>query len=99
MSENVDLTLILRNTQAAARAAQAALDIADGMRSDVGNRLTALEARFTALEGRFAALEGRVTTLAAGQDGLHRAVLRIADLLDGIDGRLVEIAARLPPKS
>jgi hypothetical protein len=99
MSENVDLTLILRSTQAAARAAQAALDIAEGLKSDMGNRLTALEARFTALEGRFASLEGRVTTLAAEQDSLHRAVLRVADLLDGVDGRLVDIATRLTPKS
>jgi hypothetical protein len=99
MSENVDLTLILRNSQSAARAAQAALEIAEWLKSDVGNRLTALEARFTGLEGRFTSLEGRVTTLAAGQDSLHRAVLRIADGLDGIEARLTDIAARLPPAS
>ena len=96
MSENVDLTLILRNTQSAARAAEAALESAEGLRSDVGNRLTAMEARFSALEGRFTALEGPVTTLAAGQDSLHRAALRIPDRLDGIEARLADLAARLP---
>jgi hypothetical protein len=96
VSENVDLTLILRSTQSAARAAEAALEIAEGLRSDVGNRLTAMEARFSGLEGRFTALEGRVTTLAAGQDSLHRAVLRIADRLDGIEARLTDISTRLP---
>jgi hypothetical protein len=95
MSGNADWTLIVRNSQKAARAAEAALEITQRLEADLSHRLTALE-------GRFGALEGRMTSAAAGLDSLHRAVLRIADIqddqtarLDGIDTRLGNIETTL----
>ena len=91
----VDLGLILRNTQKAVQAAEAALEIAQRIETDFGHRFNALEVRFTGLEGR-------ITTLGAGQNSLQRAVLRIADTLvdhggrlDRIDGRLDAVEATL----
>ena len=100
----VELGLILRNTQRAVRAAEAALEIAQRLETDFGHR-------FTALEGRFTALEGRVTSLAAGLNSVHRAVLRIAEVqddhttlleaivkrLDGFGEQLTNVQTRLPP--
>jgi chromosome segregation ATPase len=84
----VELGLILRNTQKAVQAAEAALEIAQRIESDFGHR-------FSALEGRFTGLEGRITTLSAGQNSLQRAVLRIADTLVEHGGRLDRIDGRL----
>jgi hypothetical protein len=90
MSETADWTIIVRNSQKAARAAEAALEITQRLETDLSHRLTALE-------GRFGALEGRMTSVAAGLDSLHRAVLRIADIQDdqtaGLDGQTARLAS------
>jgi hypothetical protein len=91
----IELGLILRNTQKAANAAEAALASARLLESETGQRLSAIEARMVAVEGR-------LTVITAGQNSLDRAVLRIADMLvdhggrlDRIDGRLDAIEATL----
>jgi hypothetical protein len=93
--DTVELGLILRNTQQAMRASEAALAIAQRIETEFGHRFSGLEARFSGLEGRFSAIEGRVTVLAAGQNSLQRAVLRIADTQDDQGGRLTRIEAKL----
>jgi hypothetical protein len=85
---SLELGLILRNTQKAVQAAEAALEIAQRLETDFGHR-------FSALEGRFTGLEGRIATLSAGQNSLQRAVLRIADTLVDHWGRLDRIEAAL----
>ena len=55
-------------------AAEAALEITGRLKLEIG-------LRFDGLEGGLGSLEGRGASLAAGQDSLHRAVLRIADTL------------------
>ena len=96
MSEATDWTLIVRASQKAQIAAEAALEITGRLKLEIGLRLDGLE-------GGLGTLEGRAASLAAGQDSLHRAVLRIADTLidhsarfDAIDKNLADIAARLP---
>jgi hypothetical protein len=91
-----DLSLVLVHFQRATRAAEAALQITERLRDELGPRLTSLEARF-------GALESRVTSLALGVDSLQRGVLKIADILDDhgarldtIDGTLRAILAKLP---
>lgn len=103
MSGNTDWTLIVRASAKAQAAAEGAMDISQRLQTDLGHRFSALESRLGGLEGRFTALEGRVTTLAAGQDSLHRAVLKIADIqadhtaqLTAIETTLAAILARLP---
>lgn len=81
MSDNVDWTIIVRNLQQAARSADAAMEIAEGMKADLRERLTAIETCLTCVETRLSAL-------AAGQDSLHRTGLRIADAVDAISLRL-----------
>jgi hypothetical protein len=81
MSGAVDFTLILLSAQKAQNASEAALGVVTNLRSEHGGRLDSIEARMLGVEGR-------LTALSAGQDSLHRAVLRIAD-------RQIEHAATL----
>ena len=81
MSDVLDLTLVLRNTERAARAAEAALAIAQRLETDLGARLTAIE--------------GRMAGYMAGLNSLERGILRITDRLLDHDGRFDAIEKRL----
>ena len=82
MVENIDLTLILRNTERASRDAAAAFEATERLVVGVGSR-------FDALESRISSLERRVSVLEAGLDGIARSNHRIEQALS-------EIMARLP---
>jgi hypothetical protein len=95
MSDNTDWTLIVLASQKAQIAAEGSLQITERLQAEWGNRLTGLEGRFSALEGRITALEGRVTSVAAGQDSLHRAVMRMAGTQADQTARLTRIEQTL----
>jgi hypothetical protein len=86
VSDIIDLTLVLRNTERAARAAETALAVVRRLETELGHRMTALEARFSGLEGR-------VPAIAAGIDspGRFDAIDR---RLDGIEVTLAAILAK-----
>jgi hypothetical protein len=85
MSENVELGLILRNTESASRDAKAALEATLRFITSFDGRLTAMEARMGALEIRFTALENRTTGIERGIDEIarsqHRMEQTLAELL------------------
>ena len=89
MPDNVELALILRNTETASRDARAAFDASERMVTGIGHRLSGLEARLSGLEGRFDALEGRVGGLEHALDVIARSNYRL-------EAMLADIAARLP---
>ena len=97
MSENIDWTLIVRASQQAKVAAEAAVASARPLETEAGHRLTAMEARL-------GAIEGRITNLAAGQSGHELAIMRVADTqadhtarLARIEVLLTDIARKLGP--
>jgi len=81
MSTTLDLSLILRNTERAARAAEAALAIAQRLETDLSTRLTAIE--------------GRMAGYMAGLNSLERGILRITDRLYDHDARFDTIERKL----
>jgi hypothetical protein len=87
-TENVDLRLILRNTENASRDAKAALDATLRFITTVGGRMTGLEARMTGLEARFTALEGRTEGIERGLDEIARSGHRIEQVLADINAKL-----------
>jgi hypothetical protein len=84
MSDNTDCTLIVRASQQAKVAAEAAVASARLLESEAGHRLTAMEARL-------GAIEGRITNIAAGQAGHEIAIVRIADTQADHTARLARI--------
>ena len=73
MSEALDLSLILRNTENASRDSRAALEATLRFIESFGPRLNALEGRFSALEARTAGIERTLDEIArvghqTGQD-------------------------------
>ena len=78
---DVELALILRNTETASRDARAALEATERFVENIGPRLSALEARFSSLEARVGGLE-------KGLDGVARSNYRIETLLADIAARL-----------
>jgi hypothetical protein len=91
----VDLTLVLRNTERAARAAEAALAIYQRMEGELGHRLGAMEARLSGLESRIPALAAGVNSVERGQVRLNDKLLDHDGRFDRIDARLDAILARL----
>jgi hypothetical protein len=81
MSDVLDLTVIIRNSERAARAAEAALAIAQRLETDLATRLSAIEAR--------------MASYAAGPNSLERGILRITDRQYDHDGRFDAIEKRL----
>ena len=88
-ADNVDLRLILRNTERASRAAQAAFDATERLVVSVGNRFDALESRMTAVESRMASLESRIGCVEKGMDGIARSNHRLEQMLSDILAKLV----------
>jgi hypothetical protein len=89
MSEpgNVELKLILRNTETASRDAKAALEATLRFVTSFDGRLTAFEARIGALETRFTALETRTAGIERGIDEIARSNHRIEQMLAEILAR------------
>jgi chromosome segregation ATPase len=110
MSDVLDLTLVLRNTERAARAAEAALTVAQRLENDISHRMSAMEARFSSLEGRVPAMIAGLNTLTLDVNKLNDKLLdhdgrfdvierRLLDhhkRFDAIDATLAAILARLP---
>jgi hypothetical protein len=88
VSDTLDLTLVLRNTERAARAAEAALAVVRRLETELGHRMTALEARFSGLEGR-------IPAIAAGINSHELGLLKVTDMLLDHDGRFDAIDRRL----
>jgi hypothetical protein len=88
MSENTDWTLIVRASQQAKVAAEAAVASAKLLESEAGHRLSAMEARL-------GAIEGRIANLAAGQNSHELAIMRIADTQADHTARLTRIETLL----
>jgi chromosome segregation ATPase len=102
MSDNTDWRLIVLASQKAQIAAEAAVASAQLLESEVGGRLTSVEARL-------GGIEGRMSNLFAGQASHERAIMRIAEIQAGhtvllnehtdrltrIEGRLDGIEGRL----
>ena len=88
MSENTDGTLIVRASQQAKVAAEAAVASAKLLESEAGHRLSAMEARL-------GAIEGRIANLAAGQNSHELAIMRIADTQADHTARLTRIETLL----
>jgi hypothetical protein len=84
VSDNTDWTLIVRASQQAKVAAEAAVASARLLESEVGHRLPAMEARL-------GAIEGRLTNLAAGQSRHELAIMRVADTQADHTARLARI--------
>jgi len=82
MSENVDLSLVLRNTQHASRDARAALEATLRFTEAFAPRLTALEARVGALEQRIGGIERALDDLARSNSRLEELLIDIARKLD-----------------
>jgi hypothetical protein len=87
-TENVELGLILRNTENASRDAKAALDATLRFITSFGGRMTAFEARIGALETRFTALEDRTTGIERGIDEVARSQHRTEQTLANIAAKL-----------
>lgn len=88
MSDVLDLALVLRNTERAARAAEAALAGFHRLGAELSPRMTALEARFSGLEAR-------IPAMAAGLNSLALDVLKVNDKLLDHDGSFDTIEKRL----
>jgi len=88
--ENVDLKLVLRNTEKASRDAEAALEATLRLATSVGARFDALESRMSSLETRMTSIERRIGSVESGLDGIARSNHRIEQML-------IEMAAKLTP--
>ncbi len=86
--ENVDLTLVLRNTETASRDARAAFDATERLVLSIGPRFDAIESRITSLESRMTSLESRMGSVEKGIDGIARSNHRIEQMLADILGKL-----------
>lgn len=88
MSESTDWTLIVRVSQQAKVAAEAAAASARLLETEVGHRLTATEARLTAIEARIA-------NLAVGMNSHGLATMRVAETQADHTARLTRMEAAL----
>jgi hypothetical protein len=86
--DNVDLTLILRNTEKASRDAQAAFDVTEMLVVSIGARFDSIDSRIGGLESRVTGLERRMGAMEKGMDGVARSNHRI-------EQALIDIAAKL----
>lgn len=87
--DNIELGLILRNTENASRDSKAALDATLRFITSFGGRMTAFEARIGALETRFTALEDRTTGIERSLDEIARSSHRVEQVLADISAKLV----------
>jgi hypothetical protein len=88
MSETTDWTPIIRASQQAKVAAEAAVASAKLLESEAGHRLSAMEARL-------GAIEGGIANRAPGQNTHEMAIMRIADTQADHTARLTRIETLL----
>jgi len=81
MSDNVGLTLILRNTEEAARDSRAAMEATQRLIESFGPRFSAVEARISALEQRSAGIERAIDEMARVT---HRTQQMVASILSKV---------------
>lgn len=81
--ENVELTLVLRNTETASRDARAAFDATERLVLSIGPRFDAIESRITSLESRMASVERGIDGIARSN---HRIEQMLADILTKLGG-------------
>jgi len=86
--ENLDLKLVLRNTEHASRDARAAPEATDRLINMIGARFDAIEDRMTAVESRMVGVERRVTAVETGMDGISRSNHRIEQMLADVADKL-----------
>ena len=86
--ENVDLMLVLRNTEKASRDAEAAFDATQRLVVSIGARFDSVESRISTLESRMSGLERRVASVEYGIDGVARSNHRIEQILGDIFAKL-----------
>jgi hypothetical protein len=89
-TQNLDLKLVLRNTEKASGDTEAALEATERLVVSIGARFDSIESRISTLESRMTGLERRVGAVEKGVDGIARSNHRIEQML-------AEIAARLAP--
>ena len=99
--DNIDLKLILRNTEQASRDALAAMEATERLVISIGARFDALESRAGSLEARMTSLELRITAVEKSVDGIARLMHRTEKALEEsnhrIERMLGDIMARLSP--
>ena len=102
--ENLDLKLVLPNTEYASRDARAALEATDCLVTMIGarfdameDRMTAVESSVTAVESRMVGVERRVTAVETGMDSIARSNHRIEQMLADTAATLTT-GARWPPQ-
>jgi hypothetical protein len=88
MSEDTDWTPIVRASQQAKVAAEAAVGSAKLLESEAGHTVSAMEARL-------GPIEGRIANLAAGQNSHELAIMRIAGTQADHTARLTRIETLL----
>jgi septal ring factor EnvC (AmiA/AmiB activator) len=94
-TDNLDLRLVLRNTEKASCNAAAALEATErlvvsiGARFDsIDSRISTLESRASTVESRLTGVERRIGAVEHGLDGIARSNHRIEQMLADIAGRL-----------
>jgi hypothetical protein len=97
--ENVQLAIILRNTETASRDARAAFDATQRLVTGIGSRFSGTETRFSGIETRLSAVESRIGGLETRVGGLEEAFEAVARSNYRIETALTDIAARLAPNS
>ncbi len=90
MPENVELAIILRNTETASRRARAAFDATQRLVTGIGARFSGIETRLSAVEPRVGGLDTRVGGFADAFDTVAKSNFRI-------ETALADIAARIAP--
>ena len=88
--ENVELTLVLRNTERSSRDAAAALEATERLVVSIGARFDSIEARISTLESRMSGVDRRVGSIEHGIDSLARSNHRIEQMLGDIFAKLPE---------
>ena len=88
-TQNLDLKLVLRNTEKASHDAAAALEATERLVVSIGSRFDSIESRMSTVEIRMNGLERRIGSLENGLDGIARSNHHIEQML-------ADIAARLP---
>lgn len=86
--ENVDLAIVLRNTEKASRDAEAAFAATERLVVHIGVRFDSIESRISTLETRMNGLERRLGSVEHGVDGIARSNHRIEQMLGDITARL-----------
>jgi chromosome segregation ATPase len=86
--ENVDLILVLRNTDKASRDAAATFEATQRLVVSIGARFDSIESRISTLESHMSGLDRRVGSMENGIDSIARSNHRIEQMLGDIFTKL-----------